>query len=430
MMKIEYQRNLKKSYMRLRELESEGGYEEKVLMKNKIPGLLYFQSSFCDGEKEYWYETGGRQSLDLYAEVNQLDEKMLVHLLSGICQAVGNVEKYLLDANRLLLQAETIFVKLPQKECMFCYCPAYDENLLFQLRRLAEFLITKVDHKSEEAVKLVYAFYEMTIREEFKMEDLKQLFQKRQEAEEIVIPANQGLDVRMEWTNTKEERQKNFEFRQEDEFRHKDEDKNKDTDRKKRSFGEYLQTCKEKVREQIQSSIQGYKQQFLKGLPSNLRQKLEQNSDENITTLQKQKRNNIAERQLFAQKKEKERQFLFEPEEEETITEHPTVLLAKTLPQTCAMLVYEGMGEQESLIIEKTPFVIGSDASKADGVINSRSVSRQHARITTEGGVYFIEDLNSTNGTMVGGEELNYKVKVGLQPREQIIFANEPFRFC
>ena len=51
-MKIEYQRNLKKSYMKLQELGTEGGYEEKVLLKNKIPGLLSFQCSYHDGEKE------------------------------------------------------------------------------------------------------------------------------------------------------------------------------------------------------------------------------------------------------------------------------------------------------------------------------------------------------------------------------------------
>lgn len=35
-----------------------------------------------------------------------------------------------------------------------------------------------------------------------------------------------------------------------------------------------------------------------------------------------------------------------------------------------------------------------------DGVIPSGTVSRHHARITRKGEVYFIEDLNSSNGTM------------------------------
>lgn len=401
-MKIEYQRNLKKSYMKLQELGTEGGYEEKVLLKNKIPGLLSFQCSYHDGEKEYWYETGGRQSLDLYAEVNQLDEKTLRYLLSGICQVVGSIEKYLLDANHLLLQAETIFVKLPQKECLFCYCPVYEENLLLQLRRLAEFLITKVDHKSDEAVKFVYAFYELAIQEDFKMEDFKKLFQMNQGSGESELFAqeetgsnSQRMDVpeKRQKNIMPEERQRNYELEEKKEML---EIENKD----KKSPAEFLFSYKEKIQGQIQASIQEAIQQISNYLPVKLKQK------------------------------EKEKPFLFEPEEETIITEHPTVLLAKTTPQTHAMLIYEGVGEQKSLVIEQTPFVVGSDAAKADGVINNRSVSRQHARITKEGGVYFIEDLNSTNGTTVGGEELNYKVKVGLQSREQIVFANEPYRFC
>ena len=63
------------------------------------------------------------------------------------------------------------------------------------------------------------------------------------------------------------------------------------------------------------------------------------------------------------------------------------------------------------------------------GLIANEAVSRTHARITREGDVYFLEDLNSTNGTFFDGELLNYKVKVSLQPNCRIRFANESYRF-
>ena len=324
--------------MKFQELGTEGGYEEKVLLKNKIPGLLSFQCSYHDGEKEYWYETGGRQSLDLYAEVNQLDEKTLRYLLSGVCQVVGSIEKYLLDANRLLLQAETIFVKLPQKECLFCYCPAYEENLLLQLRRLAEFLITKVDHKSDEAVKFVYAFYELTIQEDFKMEDFKKLFQMDQGSGEPEFFAQEETGSNSQrWDGPEknirtEERQGKYVPEEKQEML---EIENK----ARQSPAEFLYSYKEKLKEQLQASIREAIQQILNYLPVKLKQKEKTNSIENNTTTQEQKRNIIAERTHFTKKKEKERTFLFEPEEENTMTEHPTVLLAKTTPQPRAMLV-------------------------------------------------------------------------------------------
>lgn len=43
--------------------------------------------------------------------------------------------------------------------------------------------------------------------------------------------------------------------------------------------------------------------------------------------------------------------------------------------------------------------------------------------------IYFLEDLNSSNGTYVGGEPLNYKTKMSLQKNEVVLFADEKFRF-
>ena len=72
--------------------------------------------------------------------------------------------------------------------------------------------------------------------------------------------------------------------------------------------------------------------------------------------------------------------------------------------------------------------MIGSEPG-CDGYIPSTTVSRKHARITQKDGIYFIEDLNSSNGTNVGGELLNYKTKMSLQKNEVVVFADEKFRF-
>ena len=92
------------------------------------------------------------------------------------------------------------------------------------------------------------------------------------------------------------------------------------------------------------------------------------------------------------------------------------------------ILKYEGNGTCSELSIDHTPYIIGSELD-CDGVIPSGTVSRHHARITRKGEVYFIEDLNSSNGTLVGGELLNCRVKMSLQAQETVMFADEKFRF-
>ncbi|CDZ74776.1 FHA domain protein [Peptoniphilus sp. ING2-D1G] len=62
-------------------------------------------------------------------------------------------------------------------------------------------------------------------------------------------------------------------------------------------------------------------------------------------------------------------------------------------------------------------YVLGSVTTigrsiRSDIPIKDKFVSKNHLRITEEGGVYFIEDLNSANGTFLNGEELNEIVEL------------------
>ena len=74
-------------------------------------------------------------------------------------------------------------------------------------------------------------------------------------------------------------------------------------------------------------------------------------------------------------------------------------------------------------------FILASITDWVDGYIASKSVSRIHARIEKEEESYYIEDLNSTNGTRVNGGLLSYKTRVSLKKNESVYFANEPYRF-
>lgn len=121
-------------------------------------------------------------------------------------------------------------------------------------------------------------------------------------------------------------------------------------------------------------------------------------------------------------------QIVFEPEEEEQKTGLHTIFLGEWKEEIEGILKYEGTHFLPDFSIKKTPFFIGNDG-ECDGVIQLQTISRQHAKIYKIDDVYFIEDLNSTNGTTVEGEILNYKTKVSLKKNVIICFANEPYRF-
>jgi hypothetical protein len=58
--------------------------------------------------------------------------------------------------------------------------------------------------------------------------------------------------------------------------------------------------------------------------------------------------------------------------------------------------------DREIALSRTTPTILGRDASLA-AAVEDKQVSRHHAKITCEGDEFWIEDLNSTNGTRVNG---------------------------
>jgi pSer/pThr/pTyr-binding forkhead associated (FHA) protein len=92
------------------------------------------------------------------------------------------------------------------------------------------------------------------------------------------------------------------------------------------------------------------------------------------------------------------------------------------------ILYYEGTGNGKSMRLEETTTVIGSDDHLA-ACIPSATVSRRHARITREGDTYWLEDLNSANGTYLDGKILAYKERKELCPNQSVRFADETYRF-
>lgn len=80
--------------------------------------------------------------------------------------------------------------------------------------------------------------------------------------------------------------------------------------------------------------------------------------------------------------------------------------------------------EYPNLYIEGDNYLIGKRRESVDGCIPAPTISRIHARITREGPVYYLEDLNSTNGTWVDQMQLDPYELFPLEDGMRIIFAS------
>jgi hypothetical protein len=109
---------------------------------------------------------------------------------------------------------------------------------------------------------------------------------------------------------------------------------------------------------------------------------------------------------------------------EEELDEGPPPDSTVVLRSVPIVLYLERDGE-EPIRIERERFIIGRGPT-CDLIIDSPRVSREHVVLTREGVRYFIEDLNSSNGTWLGEERLT---KREIESGDLISLGNEPVTF-
>jgi len=81
---------------------------------------------------------------------------------------------------------------------------------------------------------------------------------------------------------------------------------------------------------------------------------------------------------------------------------------------------------KHSLPVQNNVISIGR-ASNNDVVINNMGVSSQHAIISKKNDLFYIEDLNSTNGTFVNSQKITSQQRVNLQ--DTIIIGKHTIKF-
>ncbi len=99
-----------------------------------------------------------------------------------------------------------------------------------------------------------------------------------------------------------------------------------------------------------------------------------------------------------------------------------TTVLAPADPR--AWLCREATGERYEV---ECPAVIGKGSAATCRIVGNGAISRKHAKVTLVDGVFYLEDLGSTNKTKVNHEELTPGENVELASGDVIELADEVF---
>ena len=104
---------------------------------------------------------------------------------------------------------------------------------------------------------------------------------------------------------------------------------------------------------------------------------------------------------------------------EEPLQQGETTLVMPAVPKLSTrptLQIIEGEGEGTVFSLEQKTTVMGR-GEDCDIIVNNPMVSRHHAKVVRVGPSFYIHDLQSTNGTMVNGENIDQHV---LQPEDEI----------
>ncbi len=120
---------------------------------------------------------------------------------------------------------------------------------------------------------------------------------------------------------------------------------------------------------------------------------------------------------------------VFEADEEELMQNNPTVCLIQKTDEIYNRFVYQGADRSRDFNCSHGKLLIGSAAEESDICIPFPMISRVHAVIQTDEQGTFLEDMNSTNGTHVNGELLQYHERRMLKKGDIISLAGECYSF-
>lgn len=381
---ITYERSVSRSYMKIPACV-EATFDEEIMLKKEISGLLQVEKCYLNGIGQYWYNITGKQALDSFIKMKTIGIAFVEKLLLNICSQIEKLEWNLLGTNCLVLEPELIFIGNGSEEIYFTLYPDNKGEVYTELTKLMEYLLTKLDHKDTEGVKTVYGIYELTLTEGYSIADIRTAIEKRK-SESII-------------EDTKEE--------------HK---------------GGVIQITE---RVNVKPQIYPEKPVVKKSI------KLE-GCSEILQSLWK-KALEILKKETGIGKKEK-LPLMVEPEileEEFTQDTHmnmkesvinPTVCLVSAEGKAKGILLHEGLGTYPDFELDKRNYKIGNHPT-AELHIKKDTISGFHASIEYNEGTYYIEDLNSTNGTFINDIPVNYKEKEMLHPGDELRFADVRYRF-
>ena len=365
-MEVNYKSNIKNNYIVLNNPDIVvNDFRLKMLLKNKIKGFLNIYVGCVDGEVELSYLIDSKQSLKQLFERKKMNNEEVVSVIKGIIEILNVAEQYLLKPDDIMLEMDLIFSDYDMKEVWFCYYPNSQKVFSEEIKKLSQELLIITEHSDLQAVETIYKFFDICNGKDISVSRLEKCLDNEKYKYDSYIKE----DFEMNMVCEKEEDIYNIEV-------------------KKGKIGVLI--------EKFYNFFAG------KGKDGYLLKK-----EEKIL-----KENDIES--MIEGKVEAEFEY-----------ENETMLVSDILINTNRKLL--SLSDKSDIEITNYPFIIGKLNARADYIFDDKLISRMHLKIYKEGEEFFLEDMNSKNGTYVNEIQLNPYEKRKIEIGDKITIAKYEF---
>lgn len=161
--------------------EYEQRLDIKMLLHNKIPGVLSLRVSYIDNQVLYCYSCDGMISLEQILSDRALDFRTAYRLVEDICSGHRIAKDFFLKEEHFLIHPSYLMWHPLEEKFFICYFPGWKSELPVQIEKLWEELLPKVDHKEDKSVVFCYDFYNMLRQVNVNMGEIERYLQKNHE---------------------------------------------------------------------------------------------------------------------------------------------------------------------------------------------------------------------------------------------------------
>lgn len=365
LLNTEYIRSLNANYERLllEKKPEEKKYQYCMISRGGIKGLLPCSLRYIDGEAYLYYDITSRQNIAQLFEKRPMTRQWFMDFLWSMRRVRQEMSRFLLEESNLIWFPQHIYQDLEKKDFFFIYVPYYTEHTGFD--ELMEYLVEHVDYQDEGLVEYVYKAYEQ-------YESAGETYLQTKIFEDAeCLRITEKANVEEEESPVVEEM-----------VPEKEEEKEKPM--------EEIPAAKEK--------------KGLFNLWENRKKKEKQEREDYTRSLQLTMSGYaVAEETAYEEEDMGRTVYMDEKPVSREIT-------------------HRLLSEEGKLLatLEQPVYTIGKKRGEADLVLNDLSISRLHARIVKETDGYYLEDMNSTNGSFKNGLQLQPYEKRKLEEGDEI----------